>query len=808
MTENLPLFSISRELDNQSRFEQFIEWGLPFGSANINTIHAGNFDKEVPYFEYSSHFIPHSHDSSKSFFFKQEFLKNNLPDANEAVAKTSNEHKFITSKNFLLFAKAYLNVITFYRNLRSSPKSLILALIYLEKALRVLNEDSNNLNQIKLITFQRALRSIQESNYIHGIKYDAGKELEMIAGMLQSGHHTKTFRFSGKGFNLLDKPFSFKSDIPAKSRKKAISVDDKEFDQKNSSRITNEELAAVGLAYSKSVDLNGRLSKATFMASICGLSFTTVSMRVSETLLLGRDAIYVEEDNKKRTRIRLARPKIDESQNLPIPHKLSNLAKEMFDNILYFSQGAHEAFKFYLEKFPNSFSDVNELYIPLALRDTFKKEYLSKEDVLFILGCPDSKFHYFPSRLAKLSVEIFIKEPGDISNLVSKKSKRPSTSYVRIDEFESACKKYQKHLNLPPNIDKTKYIPFVLAKKFIGFGFNHIRKSDPIFSILVKPVYRIKTQDLYNFLFMQFKKSKFMHWPYTSKDKTTRLDNALLVSFLPDNIKGIGIGNEIAQWWRPDALSGQVINSWLSQYMGGPARLFDSLNIRLSNGSYPSITLHKTRKYHQTEALLAGANEKFIDELAGRKNGKQSEYYDLRTPHEIISQSIETFDPNVDFDVIGPVILEAPPKVKVIDRRIFLYENVAPKHITEVGGCRSDWSINPCEMFGDCMRCNKSIWQKGDTKRLPIIHDIRHYSIRMIEQASIKIAQGNDQLPVKKHLQQFKETLERCDQILAIESDVTVEIGTIVTFSAPVGSFSVSELTNKLRNENCECIKE
>lgn len=74
---------------------------------------------------------------------------------------------------------------------------------------------------------------------------------------------------------------------------------------------------------------------------------------------------------------------------------------------------------------------------------------------------------------------------------------------------------------------------------------------------------------------------------------------------------------------------------------------FFNLNIRLSDGSYPSITLHKTRKYHQTEALLAGANEKFIDELAGRKNGKQSEHYDLRTPHEIISQSIETFDPDI-----------------------------------------------------------------------------------------------------------------------------------------------------------------
>jgi len=682
----------------------------------------------------------------------------------------------------------------------------VLALIYLEKALRVLNGDSNNLGQIKLISFQRALRDIQESNYCQSVKYDTGKELEMLAGMLQSGHHTKSFRFSGNGFNLLNKPFSFTSDIKPKSRKKAISVDDGEFVQKTSARITNEELAAVGLAYCKSIDKNGRASKASFIASICGLSFTTVSMRISETLLLSRDSLYFDQDSE-RTRIRLARPKIGESQNLPIPHKLSNLAKQMFENILDFSQSAHEAFKFYVAKFPNSFSEINELYIPENLIEIFNKEYLTKEDVHFVLGCPDTHFSYFPSRLTKLPVHNFIEEPFDISIKTSKKFKM-QILHIRIDEFEKAGEKYNMSLNIPPNIDKTKYITCAMAKTYIAKGSSHLKLSHPIFDTAVKPNSFIKSQDLYNFLLKQFKQSKFLHWPYTSKDKITKLDNALLVSFLPDNTKGIGIGNEIPQWWRPDVLSGQVINTWLSQYNQGPAKLFSNLDIRLSDGTYPSISLHKTRKYHQTEALLAGANEKFIDELAGRKNGKQSEYYDLRTPHEIISQSIETFDPDVDFKVIGPVTLDAPPKVKIAERKVFLYENAAPKHITEVGGCRSDWSINPCEMFGDCMRCNKSVWQKGDEKRIPIIHDIRKYSIHMIEQATNKIAEGNDHLPIKKHLEQFNDTLNRCEEILAVEDDPSVKVGTIVTFSAPSGTLSISELTNKLRIEQCECDKE
>lgn len=807
MTENLPLFSYNYDSDIEDRFETFINWGLPFGTAKINNVHADTFIKELPYFQYSSRFVPHSHDSVRSYFHKQEGLEDDLLSATQPFSKSYDKNKFITSKKYLLFAKAYLNVIIFYRNIRSRPKSIIYALIYLEKALRLLDGDSNNLNQIKLITFQRALRDLQESHYTQGIKYDTGKELEILAGMMQSGHHTKTFRFSNKGFNLLDKPFSFVSDIRAKSRKKAIAIDDNEFNQQSSSRITNEELAAVGLAYCKSLEENGRVSKPNFIASICGFSFTTVSMRLSETLLLSRDALYSDEDTN-RVRIRLRRPKIDESQNLPIPHKLSKLANEMFRNILDFSYEAHEAFKFYIEKFPNSFSEVNELYIPLKFKKLFSQEYLSEQDVVIILGHEDHSSTNFPHRLRKLQKYIFAYQPNDLSNTLAKVSRKKNFNYVRIDQFEKACEKHQLKIRIPSNLDKSKYITCKLALEYMDKRSGAIKLSHSIFSHSVKPRNFIKTQDLYDFLLTQFKKSKFTHWPYTSKDRTTKIDNALLVWFLSANNGREGIGSEMSQWWRPEVLSGQTINNWLSEYSQGPAILFSKLNIRLSNGNYPSITLHKTRKYHQTEALLAGANEKFIDELAGRKNGRQSEYYDLRTPHEIISQSIETFDPNIDFDVIGPVTLEAPSKVKIIERKIFLYENAAPKHITEVGGCKSDWAIDPCEMFGDCMRCNKSVWQKGDIKRLPVIEEIRTYSIKMMEQANIIIAAGNDSLPVKKHLQQFKETIERCEQILAIEKDSSVKIGTIVTFSAPVGSFSVSELTHKLRTENCECFKE
>jgi hypothetical protein len=313
----------------------------------------------------------------------------------------------------------------------------------------------------------------------------------------------------------------------------------------------------------------------------------------------------------------------------------------------------------------------------------------------------------------------------------------------------------------------------------------------------------IRSVDLQRCLLEEFKsKTSFPHWPFIDKDKTTQVDTALLVWFQLNNDK-IGTGENEGLWWLPSVLNGGVIDRWLSrcQLLGEPL-LFVKTNVRLRDGTYPSLTMHDTRKYHHTEALLAGAHEAFIDELAGRKSGAQSDHYDLRSPHEILMQSIDTFDPDVDFDVVGPVAEQAK-KIKLAERKTFLYENAAPKHVTDIGGCRTDWSLEPCEKYGNCTRCDQQVWRKGDIKRLPEIHDRRRYTITMISKAEEKINMHEDPpRPLLLHYQQFKDDLARYDAILSIEADVNIEVGTIVTFAAPSGAMSSSDLTLKLRTEN------
>lgn len=359
-------------------------------------------------------------------------------------------------------------------------------------------------------------------------------------------------------------------------------------------------------------------------------------------------------------------------------------------------------------------------------------------------------------------------------------------------------------ISFPQKLGRDRYVSYAVARKHVQQRWKNSRGLAAIFKDGSLATRYVKTSDLHQFLLAQFKtRCSFPHWPFIDKAETTRVDQALLVWFKL-NTFGSGPGENTGRWWLPTPVRAAVINRWLSAdpETGGAPLLFSKTDIRLRDGTYPSLTLHDTRKYHHTEALLAGAHEVFIDELAGRNSGTQSDHYDLRSPHEILSQSMDTFDPDVDFVVAGP-IAEQAKSIKFADRKTFLYENAAPKHLTDIGGCASDWSLDPCKLYGDCMRCDEQLWRKGDEKRLLEIHARRDYAVTMISKADLKIALFEDPpRPLVKHRQQFAEDLARCDLIMAAEADPLIAIGAIVTFAAPPGVMTTFDLTSRLRSEN------
>lgn len=796
-------FQAPVEVPAPERFELFIRWAEPFGTAQINDIHQDRYLRASPWFEYSHAFLPNGHHTLRSWFIKAEHASEakifNRPKK-RTEPKILRPECLIPDCKYLHFAKAYLNVMVHLRGLRSQPKAMVTALCLIERELRNLNSGQNDPELITHLCFTRAAQAVLDKDGNPSSKYDIGQELQFLAGMLQSGYHSKSFRYSEMGFRLIVTPFSFRSVIPQAARPDATPPEESMSSDDRMGQISSEAIAALGIAYADAKVSFNEDHAARLMASLPGLALTTVSMRMSDLAELRSDALYVDQDTN-RTRIRIYRPKPDEHQDLPIADKLEALATEYFKEILHFGEDAREAFGFYLERFGDCFKDIDQLYIPAKHRELLSHEFLTCDEAWHALGFPGESAGYFPQKFDYLPVSRAIRLPNGKLQLVGNGARE----VLSVGQIIAAC--HVAGVDFKPELNdlQLRYLTRTQAYQYMRCSKD---RAAAILSSAVqtsiKTVKVIRTSELLDEMLKDFKAMPFPNWPYASKSRVTRLDQALLVWSDQNSDPECDTGNQIRLWWRPTTIAVGTINSWISGNRVRPPILFQSLDILLAIGQYPSITIHQTRKRHHTQALLAGVNETFADQLAGRKSGRQGQYYDRRTAKDILSQSIEGFDPDSDYVAIGPAMKNAPPPIKVVERRTFMFNNLAPKQLTDVGGCRTDWSLNPCEMYGNCMRCDKSVWQKGDQKRLPRIMDIHLQSTKMLAIAQEKLRLNPSMKTIERHIRQFEETIFRCEWIFAVEADLTIAVGTIVSFDAAPTAFSSSELASHLRKRREE----
>lgn len=795
-----------RSSDAQQRFDEFIAWAQPGGLGGFNRNHVERYQPDDCFFSYSPLLIQHSHSSSRTWFVKQEWdLAGNTKAfftraVGDAVPQVKRPDVMISAGRFLRFAKAYLNIFTSLQELRSPSKPTARALIYLEKALRDLNNGDNDPAHLSHITFQRAAQRLQRSKLAPQVKYDAGKALAQIALILQGGGRPKGTRKKGQklpGFNLIKTAFVFRSPIKSPPRHgRATPAAGKLHEAADTSEgnLTSEQVAAVGMAYRRAMHRFGRAGVPTFYAAVTALPLTTASMRASELQTLRKDALYWD---KGKPRLRVPRPKIELEQDVPIPRKLGRLAQELFDVIEEHSAEPRAALSFYIMQSPTSHEAVQTLYIPDRLRPHFSRPYMNHADVWTVVN-PGIFHAYFPQQFNGLKRTYFVQEPGDLYSVPNR------YPMVKVRDFISTCRDLPVTLAVPKEALPNLYVSRKGAEGFIKSG-GSAKVTLSTLSALFKseksrrPTIHLSTDDVMAFLLEDFKRLSFPHWPYATKDRSVRLDTALALHHRANTDGSVAPGAQQPCWWLPCLLSVQTLNTWIGSNSAYPPHLFALTDVRLDDGTYPTLSVHQTRRYHHTSALAAGANPHLLNQLAGRQSGWQAEAYDRQSPRQVLKNSIDTFDPDGEIDAIGPVADSAPSPKRVVDRKIFLMENAAPKHVHETGGCSSDWSLDPCHMFGDCMRCGSHVWQKGDKERLPRILDMKAEATRKIKLGREKLMKNPRLVSVANHVRQAKEVLDRCKQILRVESDALIPIGTIVTFDPAPSAMSDAQLLSWLR---------
>lgn len=806
-------FGVTLGDDHSHRIEAFIEWGRPGGKGGLNSYHTKTYDAEKPWFHFSARVMPHSHATVRGWFVKPEYWgQRGLHFSTGAKAYLKRPEAFISRGRFLAFAKTFLNVYCELRQLRTAPKPTVNALCLLEMVLRQQNRGNSDPSLMNHLTFQRAVQFLEKSKIAKGGQFDIGKALEHIAMLIQGGGRFKGDKIhaSFPGFRLINASFSFRSPIKLPPKRVPAYPIKAQTSARPGVRkvLSGEEVAAVGLAYRRSVDRTGLASLCTFVASLLGLTLTTASLRASELQALRYDALFCDPLVAGRMRIRVARPKVGVEQIVPIPRKLNGLAQELFGNAVSYSSEARDAFASYIEQSPLGTDGIQSLFIPKRLRHLFRPEHLTASQVEDILEVTP-KTGKFSRRVARQANVYFVQREGDIYAF----KPTPQMKAVHISRIRTDCKRFGWIMDVPLDARGGQYVQLGVVSRWI-----HAPTKSALREYLhklyasreAKRVQRYLPRDvLHEYLLEQFKKlRRFPHWPYTTKDRNVRLDHALLTCFAAGQDTKFEPGDSSRAWWLPNLLSIGTLNTWISGNGRGPAFLFRKMEVSLENGKFPSISIHQTRKFHHTEALLAGASPPFIDELAGRKSGWQSTHYDYRTPRQVLLQSIETFDPDEDFNVLGPIADQAPPPSKVVARMAFFQANAAPKHVTEIGGCRTDWSLNPCRQFGDCIRCDSHVWRKGDLKRLPVIRQMKTEALEAIVVGKKKLRASSRSLSIAKQVRQLQETVQRCDQILEMEEDNSIPAGTIVTFNAAPTAMSDAARMSLLRSPSSNYRKE
>ncbi len=371
----------AQEASITSSFNNFAEWARPFGIGQFNSCHHETYDRDAPYFDWATSLTHHSETRARSWFYKQEQLGNTKLFRilrHDQAPVILDRQGLINSGPFMDFAKAYVNVMCTYRRVRGKASNIIIGLIFIEKSLRDAHGGLAIPTKINALILARAEAILLASDVNASQKYDIGKEIEIVGSMIQTGHQFGRMR-AFEGFNLVHTPFAYSSNVPYRPRKREISLNAEELST-HDKRLGSEHIAAVGLAYRKSISLFGQDSAPTFFAAIGGLALTTVSMRQSDMLTLSREALYISDSRTGRRKLRITRPKNQMHQDLPIPFKLGDLAAELFQTITSSTQEASDAFVFYLKSF-STFDSIDTLYIPLRMRDLFAQKYISMADI-------------------------------------------------------------------------------------------------------------------------------------------------------------------------------------------------------------------------------------------------------------------------------------------------------------------------------------------------------------------------------------------------------------------------------------------
>ena len=247
-------------------------------------------------------------------------------------------------------------------------------------------------------------------------------------------------------------------------------------------------------------------------------------------------------------------------------------------------------------------------------------------------------------------------------------------------------------------------------------------------------------------------------WPNFPSAVGLTYDRALMVAHPFMLAGGRDIDYELIE-----AITYSQIYAALQGLNGKPA-IFETMGVRLPDGSPLVVNTHKPRHYLNTLANKAAVPQADIALWSGRKSLQQNSIYDHETAQELLARIRKARGLDTSL-----------PAIPIVDQSAFdLAQIKETAHTTQFGWCAQSLRQNPCQMFGECLNCTHLVCIKGAEGKLANIRRELERERALREKARERIAAGLRATP--RWMGTFDRKIARLEELIRIlESDEVID---------------------------------
>ncbi len=196
-----------------------------------------------------------------------------------------------------------------------------------------------------------------------------------------------------------------------------------------------------------------------------------------------------------------------------------------------------------------------------------------------------------------------------------------------------------------------------------------------------------------------------------------------------------------------------------------------------------SMTSHQVRHLLDTLAAVNGMDGEQRANWAMRSDPRHNRYYDHTTPEEYGADFIEERETELTTQDLmrTPTTGSMQIQIQVATPRTLQELNTKAAltaHTNEFGMCVTSYMAEPCTKYRDCINCDKQVCEKGDDGKCERIRKRLKDEKRLLKMDKRAVDEGVQ--GARQFYERRKLTTERCEQLLAMMEDPSIEEGSLI----------------------------